>query len=81
MPAMAVQNGLHLVDVPDDIKLTELENSLIAQNINFQYIFQLHKSRWAATKNQMISVPVSPEQVKETVSQLPRLPKDAGLIE
>ena len=81
MPAMAVQNGLQLVDVPDDVKLTELENNLIAQNINFQYIFQLHKSRWAATKNQMISVPVSPEQVKETVSQLPRLPKDAGLIE
>ena len=33
MPAMAVQNGLQLVDVPDDVKLTELENNLIAQNI------------------------------------------------
>ena len=48
--------------------------------INFQYIYQLPKSRWGATKKQMVSVPVSPETVMQTVSQLPRLPKDAGLI-
>ena len=53
---------------------------MIAQMINFQYIFQLRKSRWGATKNQMISVPVSLEKVQETVGQLPRLPKDAGLV-
>ena len=28
----------------------------------------------------MISVPVSQDRVKETLSQLPRLPKDAGLV-
>ena len=48
--------------------------------INFQYIYQLPKSRWGATKKQMISVPVSPDTVRETIEQLPRLPKDAGLI-
>ena len=30
MPAMAVQNGLQLVDLPEDCNLTELENNLIA---------------------------------------------------
>ena len=80
MPAMAVQNGLHLPHVPEDYQLTELENNLIAQMLNFQYIYRLPKSRWGATKKRMISVPVTRETVSETLSQLPRLPKDAGLI-
>ena len=80
MPAMAVQNGLHLPPLPDEYRLTELENNLIAQNINFQYIFHLPKSRWAATKKQMISVPVTEDTVSKTLRQLPRLPKDAGLV-
>ena len=80
LPAMAVQNGLHLPKLPDDCKLTELENNLIAQIINFQYIYKLPKSRWGATKKQMISVPVREETLKNTINQLPRLPKDAGIL-
>ena len=34
----------------------------------------------AANKNQMISVPVHPETVINTVRQLPRLPKEGGLV-
>ena len=80
LPAMAVQNGLHLIKLDDDMKLTELENNLIAQMINFQYIYQLPNSRWGATKNQMISVPVTQDKIQETMSQLPRVPKDACLF-
>ena len=76
---MSVNNGLKLVRIEE--QLTELENNLIALNINFQYIFFLQKSRWAATKKQMISVPVEPETVHNTIQQLPRLPREAGLIE
>ena len=80
MPSMAVQNGLQFKEIDECCNLTELENNLIAQNINFQYIFCLPNSRWAATKKAMISVPVTPEIVLNTISQLPRMPKDAGLI-
>ena len=80
VPSMAEINGLQLLDIDKDCYLTDLENNLIALNLNFQYIFSLQKSRWAATKNQMISVPVTPNTVMNTVEQLPRLPKDAGLI-
>ena len=66
--------------IEEGCDLTELENNLIAQNINFQYIFSLKKSRWAATKKQMISVPVTQESVINTVKQLPRMPRDGGLI-
>ena len=41
IPSMSIMNGLHLTHIEDDCKLTELENNLIAQNINFQYIFHL----------------------------------------
>ena len=80
MPSMSIKNGLHLANIEENCKLTELENNLIAQNINFQYIFYLKKSRWAATKKQMISVPVTVDKVLNTINQLPRLPRDAGLI-
>ena len=80
IPAMATMNGLQLAPIDENLKLTELENNLIAQNINFQYIFCLKKSRWAATKKQMISVPVAVDTVINTIEQLPRLPRQAGLI-
>ena len=79
-PSMAETNGLILSKLHEDCHLTELENNLIAQIINFQYIYFLQKSRWAATKKQMISVPVIPETISETMNQLPRLPKEAGLL-
>ena len=69
-----------LTPIKESCNLTELENNLIAQNINFQYIFNLKKSRWAATKKQMISIPVTSTNVLNTIKQLPRLPSEAGLI-
>jgi hypothetical protein len=40
----------------------------------------LPKSRWAATKKQIISVPVPPENVLDTVQQLPRTPKEGYVV-
>ena len=81
VPSMATVNGLFLPPYNEELRLTELENNLIARNINFQYIYQLKKSRWAATKKQMITVPVATRAIQHTVDKLPRLPSDAGLIE
>ena len=80
MPAMSVANGLQLNNAPDRPDLTELENNLIAHNINFQKIVLLQKSRWPAGKGRMVSVSVGPDDIINTVKQLPRLPSEAGLI-
>ena len=80
MPALAVANGLALTDIKKEFRLTELENNLIAQNINFQKMILLPKSRWAAGKGRMVSVPVGAQDVMNTMKQLPRLPEEAGLI-
>ena len=38
-PKMCIKNGLYVDDIDDeDLKLTELENNLIARNIIFQKI-------------------------------------------
>ena len=81
IPSMSIMNELHLTNILEGGNLTELENNLIAQNINFQYIFCLKKSRWAATKKQMISVPVTVDKILDTIQQIPRLPRDAGLVQ
>ena len=40
----------------------------------------LQKSRWAAAKGKTICVPVKPDDIMNTVKQLPRLPREADLI-
>ena len=79
IPSMAVANSLQL-NHPDRPALTELENNLISLNINFQKMVLLPKSRMPAGKGRMISIPVGPTDVMNTVKQLPRLPTEAGVV-
>ena len=39
------------------------------------------KSRWTALKDKIINVPVQAEDILNTMTQLPRTPNEAGLIE
>ena len=85
MPPMSTENGLKLVETDKEIKhqnleLTELEGALIAKNILFQKIYQLPKSRWTALKDRVINVPINEDSIINTLEQMPRTPKDAGLI-
>merc|ERR1719295_2423597 len=48
--------------------------------INFQKMLLLPKSRMAAGKGRMISIPVGPADVMNTAKQLPRLPTEAGVV-
>ena len=82
MPSMAAANGLGLVDITnDDLKLTELENNIIAKRILFQKIYQLPKSRMSACKDKLINIPISEEDVINSIESLPRTPNEAGLLE
>ena len=80
LPAMAELNKLKLSPIPEECQMTELENNLIARTINYQKIVLLKKSRWAGRKGRMVSVPIPPEEMMNTIKQLPRLPSEAGLI-
>ena len=82
LPPMAASNGLDIYPIEDEsIKLSELENNLIAKKIIFQKIFQLPKSRMAACKDRLINIPITSEDIINTLQCLPRTPKEAGLLE
>ena len=81
MPPMSNQNSLQFVNIDNhpELKLSELEQQLIALNILFQKIVLLPKSRMSAMKDKTVSVPINPSDVMETLTKLPRTPADARL--
>ena len=82
MPPMSVCNGLDVVAIDDpDFQLSELANNLFALRIMFQKIYYLPKSRWTALKDRVINIPIEKENIINTITQLPRLPTESGLVE
>ena len=81
MPPLSNQNNLQLVDVSNhpELKLSELEQQLISLNLIFQKIVLLPKSRMSAMRDKTVSVPLSPADITETLTKLPRTPSDARL--
>ena len=81
MPPMAAMNNLQITPVTDPLlQLTELEGALIAKHLIFEKIIQLPKSRWTALKDKIVNIPINDGDILNTIEQLPRTPKDAGLI-
>ena len=83
IPPMSRANNLDLVSLGNDsdLNLTELENNLIAKRILFQKIYQLPRSRMAGCKDKLINIPILDSDVLNTIENLPRTPKEAGLVE
>ena len=82
MPKLSHKNNLQMFDDSkyDDLRLTELENCLIALNIPFQKVFKLPKSLWPAMKDKTVNIPLLDSDVMNTVKSLPRTPSEAGII-
>ena len=81
LPPMSALNGLKMDPIDPDMDLSELEGNLIAMRIVFMKIFQLPKSRWTALKDKIINVPINEKDIINTITNLPRTPMEAGLIE
>ena len=81
MPSISHKNSLELVDLEPypELKLTPLENTLIAKNIVFQKIVTLPKSRWSGTKDKIVNVPIFEQDIVNTMERLPRTPDEAQL--
>ena len=80
IPNTNVSNGLQLEDVPASLKLTDLEQQLIARNLLFLKIKQLPTSRMTANYDNVVSVPIELEDVYKTESLLPRHPNNAKIV-
>ena len=80
MPKMCASNSLTVDHFPDNLKLTELENNLIAKIIIFQKLHKKPKSRWSGTHDRLVNVPIGDQDILNTVNNLPRTPSEAGII-
>jgi ATP-dependent DNA helicase PIF1 len=83
MPPLNHNNGLSLDEVPACLKLTEIGNACIARNIIFLKLFKLPVSQMSCIKDKVVNVPVTDNDILQTLSSLlafPRTPGQAGLI-
>ena len=80
IPRMSVHNGLELDQIPEELKLTDYEEQLIALNMLFIKIFPLPKSGMNKVVGRVINVPLEVEDVANTVTKLPRNFEDAKLV-
>ena len=80
IPRMSAFNGLELDEIPEELKLTDYEEQLIALNMLFIKIFKLKKSGMNAVDGRVINVPLEVEDVANTVTKLPRNFEDAKLV-
>ena len=81
-PSLSHNNGLSMICLEgmEELHLTELENALIARNIIFQKFVQLPKSRWTATKDKIVNIPIFLEAILNTVKSFPRRFDEAGIM-
>ena len=79
---MSAMNKLEVYDNKQtpDLKLTELEASMIAKSLFFLKIFKLPRSDMSAIKSKCVCVPIGEEDIQNTLSMLPRTPNQAGLM-
>ena len=84
VPRYSYNNGLGADERPPELKLTDLEETLIAKKILFLKICTIRTSRWPAIKpGKTVIVPILDEDLLTTmnsITALPRAPGDAGLI-
>ncbi len=79
-PTMSSCNGLHLDIIPPALKLSELEQQLIAKRLLFMKIFKLPRSRMSGIKDKVVNVPLEDADLKNTSESLPRQATHSSLV-
>ena len=64
----------------DNLKLTDLEQSLIARSLIFLKIHKLPKSRMGCVKDKIVYVPINENDTLNTINTILRTPSEAGIL-
>ncbi len=79
-PTISSCNGLCLDVIPEALKLSELEQQLIAKRLLFMKVFKLPRSRMSGIKDKVVNVPLEDEDIMNTASILPRQASHSSLV-
>ena len=80
LPKKSSENSLQVYNYPDCLKLTEVENVLIAPRINFIKMIKLPSSRMLGIRDRIVNVPITSKTICQTVESLPRTLEEAQVI-
>ena len=80
VPSINVSNALALEEIPEELKISDLEQQLIAKVLIFMKIKKLPTTRMKAVIDKVISVPLENQDIEKTVKTLPRQPDDAEIV-
>ena len=80
LPKKSSENSLQVYNFPDCLKLTEVENVLIAPRINFIKMIKLPSSRMPGIRDRIVNVPIASKTIQQTVESLPRTLEEAQVI-
>jgi hypothetical protein len=80
LPKKSSENALQVYNYPDCLKLTEVENVLIAPRINFIKMIKLPSSRMPGIRDRIVNVPIASNTIRQTVESLPRTLEEAQVI-
>ena len=80
VPKIHVSNGLKLDKVPEELKLRDLEQQLIARSLLFMKVKRLPTTRMKAMIDNCIIVPIEEDDISKTISELPKHPDDAKIV-
>ena len=78
MPSLAASNGLHLDEIPHQLKdLNPLETVFVSRRVPFMKVVALPSGQQKAVHGTVVNVLIEPE---ESVSTLPRVPSSESIV-
>ena len=80
MPPTCFKNSLDYDEIPECLKLTDLEKQLIVKDLIFIKVRQLPKTRMDAINDRVVNVPIEDDDIIKQVNSLPRTEKNSGMV-
>ena len=80
MPPICAKNGLEYGEIPECLKLSNIEKQLIVKELIFIKIRELRPTRMAAMNDRIVSCPIEDDDIITQVKSLPRSQKNCGMV-
>ena len=81
VPLINHSNGLELEKVPEELRVTDLEQQMFAKDLIFMKIRQMPRSGMKLVEAKVVNVPLHDRDIEDTLKVLPRPLNEAEIVE